>query len=81
MNKNVPGWEYEDFGDYECWLWEGDGNENYVQVDHNHNINVSCVGAEWEYTTGGGWQPLPDNPNIKTIEDRLAYALVLARIE
>lgn len=82
MNKNVDGWEYQSYGSYEFWTWEDEGGEHFIRVDHNSNLATSCAGAEWEYTKGfGEWKPIPDNPNIKTLKQRLAFVLALARLD
>lgn len=81
MNKNVDGWEYQSYGGYECWTWEDEGGKHFIRVDHNRDLSSSYVGAEWEYTKGRGWKSIPYNPNIKTLEQRLAFVLALARLD
>lgn len=81
IGKEVEGWEYEDRGGYEVWeyVW----SDGYVRLDHNYNPEFDNRWGGWEYTTHkmGGFAELPENDNVETLEDRLAFILTLARLE
>lgn len=84
IGKKVEGWEYEDRFAYETWTYEW--SDGYVRLDHNYGHAFdNRWGNEnrWVYTTHkmDGFAELPENDNVKTLEDRLAFILTLARLE
>lgn len=76
-------WEYEDerehYG-YQRWLLPEFGpNGHSLLVDRMNRRNISHSGRTWEWWSyNTSWQTFP--PSCRTLEQRKAYAMIMARM-
>lgn len=79
-------WEYEDerehYG-YQRWEHRKSGENTFgdssVVIDRNERANIGCTGRVWEWwTCNTSWNTFP--PSCRTLEQRKAYAMIMARM-